>query len=270
MDFFLSLAEQEGWNPGLQDGDVFYNVDPHGFFLAKAKGEKHGNETIGCIAAVAYNAGYGFIGFYIVKPEFRGRGFGVQLWKHALHYLGDRIIGLDSVLGQQENYKKSHFTTYYKSMRFESIGGGEMPSSLMDLRQFSFEKLLDYDTSIYGFSRRTFLQRWIEMSNAHSLGMVVQDQLVGFGTIRKCRKGFKIGPLFADDSATATEIYKGLCSKVPGSSVYLDVPEINQHALKIAEDAHMKMVFETARMYNRTPPKRQLEKVFGITSFELG
>ncbi len=46
------------------------------------------NELIGCISAIAYDNAYGFIGFYIVVPEYRGKGFGLQLWNYSMNYLG--------------------------------------------------------------------------------------------------------------------------------------------------------------------------------------
>ena len=38
----------------------------------------------------------------------------------------------------------------------------------------------------------------------------------------------------------------------------------------LAERAGMKPVFETARMYTQQPPAMPLDKLFGVTSFELG
>jgi ribosomal protein S18 acetylase RimI-like enzyme len=265
MPFLLSLAKAEGWNPGLQDGIPFFSTDPNGFFIGKLNGKK-----IGCISAVAYNQDFGFIGLYIVIPEYRGQGWGLKLWNHAIHYLGKRVIGLDGVIAQQENYKKSGFKFYYRNIRFEGEGGGKSSSSLINLQEVPFETLLAYDTPIFGFSREIFLKNWIHNSNAYGLAKRVKDCILGYGVSRSCVIGVKIGPLFADDPEVAKEIYQGLVAKAGNKPVFLDVSEANQKSIELAEGANLKKVFETARMYTGTPPKQNLTKLFGVTSFELG
>ncbi|MGE4567808.1 MAG: GNAT family N-acetyltransferase, partial [Bacteroidales bacterium] len=55
-----------------------------------------------------------------------------------------------------------------------------------------------------------------------------------------------------------------------GSPFYLDIPEPNAEAFQLTQQYHMRMVFETARMYNGPAPELPLKKIYGITSFELG
>ncbi|MGL6282691.1 MAG: GNAT family N-acetyltransferase [Microcoleaceae cyanobacterium] len=90
LNIVISWAETEGWNPGRDDADTFYNTDPQGFFVGVLN-----QEVIGAISAVAYDQFYGFIGFYLVKPEYRGRGYGYAIWQEAIAYMGDRNVGLD-------------------------------------------------------------------------------------------------------------------------------------------------------------------------------
>jgi len=112
LDLACDWAAVEGWNPGLYDAECFYRTDPHGFFIGLLDGE-----PIGSISAVAYGKSYGFLGFYIVKPDYRGQGFGIQLWNAGMERLQGRNIGLDGVVAQQDNYKKSGFTLAYRSVR---------------------------------------------------------------------------------------------------------------------------------------------------------
>lgn len=88
--------------------------------------------------------------------------------------------------------------------------------------------------------------------------------------MRPCFTGYKIGPLFADNVDIAFEIFNSLCARAGNSPVFLDIPEINPEALKIAEEFKLKSNFQTVRMYNKTPPNQRVDKVFGVTSFELG
>lgn len=265
MSFFLTLAEKEGWNPSLQDAAPFYATDPNGFFIGEWNGDK-----VGCISAVAYNNDFGFIGFYIVKPEYRHKGFGYQLWQTAMQYLGQRTIGLDGVVAEQENYKKSGFTLAYRNIRFEGNVVGLLPISCRDLHTISFPIIQSYDTSVFGCERTAFLEKWIAMPNAFGLAILEHGtSMQGYGLIRECKKGWKIGPLFADNAEIATALFEGLCSKV-AESISIDIPEINVDAIALAQQFGLKKSFETARMYTSQPPKQRLEKVFGVTTFELG
>jgi hypothetical protein len=92
--------------------------------------------------------------------------------------------------------------------------------------------------------------------------------LVGWGMIRPCRKDCKTGPLVADDRATAE--VSALLASVGGGEIFLDVPSINRDAVALAQDLGLVPVFETARMYTGAIPPLRLERVFGVTTFELG
>jgi hypothetical protein len=61
------------------------------------------------------------------------------------------------------------------------------------------------------------------------------------------------------------------CSQAWASArFFLDVPGINRDAIALAEDLGLTPVFETARMYTGKIPPLRLERIFGVTSFELG
>ncbi|MCP4021344.1 MAG: GNAT family N-acetyltransferase, partial [Desulfobacteraceae bacterium] len=116
IDMAIEWAAQEGWNPGLGDANAFYAADPNGFFIGLLKGE-----PVATLSAVKYGDNFGFIGFYIVKPEFRAKGLGIRIWNTGMDYLNGRNIGLDGVIEQQNNYKQSGFSLAYSNIRFEGI-----------------------------------------------------------------------------------------------------------------------------------------------------
>jgi hypothetical protein len=51
--------------------------------------------------------------------------------------------------------------------------------------------------------------------------------------------------------------------------VILDVPEPNEAAMRLAERLGLAQVFETARMYAGPAPALDLNRIYGIPSFEL-
>jgi len=264
--FAIERAASEGWNPGRHDAETFYRADPDGFLVGLLDGE-----PIGCISAVSYEGRFGFIGLYIVVASHRGKGYGLALWNAAMQRLAGHSIGLDGVLAQQDNYRRSGFTRAYRNIRFEGRGGGASAANLIDARAVPFERLCAYDQRAFPAPRQAFLRAWIDQPGATALASIDGDAIRGYGVIRPCREGFKIGPLFAEDETVADTLYRGLASHgAQGSAVYLDVPEINSAATNLAGRYEMRRVFETARMYTGAAPDIDPARTFGVTTFELG
>ena len=268
LNTMVDWAAKEGWNPGLHDGDAFYATDPKGFYLGFLDGE-----PISSISVVSYDSNFGFLGFYIVKLEYRGKGYGFQLWQESLKHLPTQNIGLDGVVAQQENYKKSGFELAYRNIRYEGVGISEQVDdpNIVPLSEVPFEKLLQYDNQMFPTSRATFLKEWIKQPESLAAAYMNGEEMSGYGMVRKCRVGFKVGPLFANSPEVADKLFqkfKGFVGE--GTPLFLDTPEVNKEAVKLAEKYQMKPMFETARMYTRGKPNIDLQRVFGVTTFELG
>jgi GNAT superfamily N-acetyltransferase len=265
-EFAVEMAAAEGWNPGIHDGELFYEADHEGFFIAELEGK-----PVGCASAVAYDNDFGFLGLFVVKPEFQKKGIGMKLTEKCLEHLGDRNVGLDGVVENEKKYQKvMKFRSSYSNLRFEGRGGGEIPDGLIRISEVPFEKLLDYDREMFPAPRSRFLEKWVNQPDSYAFAALEAGDLEGYGVIRKCRVGYKIGPLFADDQDTAEKIFRALRASVPEETIYLDVPEPNKKAMEIAKKYHMNVMFKTIRMYNRKEPDIRLEGVYGVTSFELG
>lgn len=115
------------------------------------------------------------------------------------------------------------------------------------------------------------VKSWLNQPGSVALGIMQNGKLSGYGMVRVCRSGYKIGPLFADSLELAESLFISLKSQVkPGKPIYLDTPETNQDAIALAEKQNMKSVFETARMYKGVFPDLPLHRLFGVTTFELG
>ncbi|AZZ98218.1 GNAT family N-acetyltransferase [Pseudoalteromonas sp. R3] len=269
VDLAVDWAAQEGWNPGLEDAQCYYQADPHGFLVGVLN-----DEPIAVISAVKYDDFFGFVGFYIVKPEYRGRGFGLKIWQAAMARLDGCNIGLDGVVEQQENYKKSGFTLAYSNRRYQGSNqrlAVRSTAEMTELNALPHKTIERFLEPFFPVQRTRFWHAWRVQSNAVSVGLLIGGELQGVGVIRQCRDGYKIGPLFAQNAQQAEAIISTLSSKVTGDcAVYLDVPACNSSAIGLAEKLNMTPVFDTARMYTQMVPDIGIEKTFGVTSFEIG
>jgi ribosomal protein S18 acetylase RimI-like enzyme len=264
----LDWAAQEGWNPGLHDAETFQAADASGFLAGVL-----GDEPVASISMVKYGSGFAFLGLYIVRPEFRGAGHGRRLWQDAMASVAGRQVGLDGVVAQQENYRKSGLAPAWRNVRYAGQGRAGAPSAprLRALDTLPWAQVLAYDRPFFPEERADFLRAWLAQGDACGLGFVADGRMQGYGLIRRCRNGWKIGPLFADSETIAEALYLALAARAErGEPVYLDIPEPNPAAVALTRRHGMRMMFETARMYTGTAPAVPMARMYGITSFELG
>jgi hypothetical protein len=262
----VEWAAAEGWNPGLSDAACFATVDPEGFLI----GEIDGN-PVATVSCVNYDESFAILGFYIVRGDLRGHGHGLKIWNAAIAHAQARVIGLDGVVAQQDNYKKSGFKLAYANIRYGgTVAAIKMPRGIVPLGDIPPAMVEADDATVFPAARPRFLSAWIGAPAHVGRALLRDSQLVGWGVIRPCLKGFKIGPLVADDRAAAEAVLSALLASVGGGEVFLDVPAINPDALALARDLGFAPVFETARMYTGAIPSLRLDRVFGVTTFELG
>lgn len=271
FDTLVEWAADEGWNPGLADADIFWETDPDAFIALERDGKLIGGGSI-----VSYNGQYGFMGFFIVHPELRGQGLGGTLWHERVRLLSERLdpeatIGMDGVFDLQPFYERGGFRFVARDIRFESTGTTAKPSiDTLDATTLSIDKLVEFDARYFPTPRPQFIVPWIQRTGGSARAIVEKDLIRGYGVIRPCRFGHKIGPLFAESPEIASNLFLALSSTVPGELVYLDVPEDNPSAMTLASEHNMTEVFGCARLFRGSVPEIPIGDVYGVTTFELG
>ncbi|MER8043624.1 GNAT family N-acetyltransferase [Streptomyces sp. NPDC094032] len=263
-------AAAEGWNPGVADASAFFAQDPEGFFLGRIDGE-----VVSAISVVNYSDVYSFLGFYLVRPDQRGLGHGLATWRAALAHAGERTVGLDGVPAQQDNYRRSGFAPAYRTARFV----GEVPAAegpvagVVAAERVDPGALAAYDGICHPAERPRFLRSWLTTPGHRALVRLTDGRVSGYGVVRPAETEARIGPLFADTPADAAALLDALAAAARsfGSErIAVDMPEANPAAARLAGERGLEPTFETARMY--TGPIRPVarDRVFGVTTLELG
>jgi len=273
----VAWAAREGGNPGLHDAALFWATDPQAFVAAELRGA-----LVGGGAITSYAGEFGFMGFFIVRPEYRGQGLGDTLWHARLERLRARLrpgasIGLDGVFAMQDYYARGGFVFSHRNMRFRvdvpARGTTTPPADdehVVPLAQVPLDRVLAYDRACFPAPRPAFVRGWISQPDALALGCVRGERLAGYPVVRRCREGCKIGPLFADDARAAAALCARLQDFAAGGPLFLDAPENNPAAMDFVRERGMTEVFGCARMYLGPPPPVAHQRVFGVTTFELG
>lgn len=287
VSLLLSWAENEGWNPGLHDTDLFYATDQSGFFVTLL------NETpVAGISVVKLNLEHAFLGLYLCKPEHRSKGYGMQTWNTAISSAGTRSIGLDGVVAQQSNYLREHFVYSHRNVRFAgTLSDNQKPDNqrsdskhpgskrkapnktftIVEANNAHLDSLVIYDADVCGMKRDNFYRAWLTSCNSRQTYIALAgDHIAGIIGLRRCVEGYKVGPWLADDQAIAQALFSKLPEQIGNESLMVDVPESNQIAMNMMKQLNLSPVFETARMYRGQPPVMNAEKLFGVATLELG
>ena len=281
IDFVTEISRKEGFAPGVGDLGIYQNTDKQGLWVGWLN-----DIPIGCIAGVRYNQHYGFVGLFLVIEKYRGRGFGLQLWKKALSHLSDLpCVGLEAAPERINDYKKWGFTISSKTTRWQWMAEGKLleENSKNDhLKNFSFvegSSIPKYAIEKFDEKRETtprphFLSNWLN----HPAGKVIavmdiDNRCHGFGRIRPCLLqtgvGWRIGPLMAD-TPILVEILLNKLIKSHSGLIIVDAPGLNKTASKVFEKLGFKSESETYRMYRGFQPPVSMNDVYGLACLELG
>ncbi|WJL94243.1 hypothetical protein QSU92_09550 [Microbacterium sp. ET2] len=261
-------AEAEGWNPGVTDAQAFAVADPRGFLIGRLDGE-----PVTSISVIGYGDAFGFLGMYIARPEIRGQGLGFLTWQAGMKRMAGRVVALDGVVAQQDNYRRSGFVPAWTNIRYEGAPAAAPPPtgvSLVDARDIPFDRLAAYDRRFFGAPRDAFLAAWVSLPARSARVALRGDEIVGFAVLRDARAASRLGPVFADGAAIASALVSALAEDRGATSVAVDVPGVNPRAVSWARAQQWTPSFETARMYTGEPPRIDTDGLFGITSLELG
>lgn len=261
----MEWAADEGWEPGFGDAEPFFAADPGGFFRSEIDGR-----TGATLSVVRGSEEVAFVGLYIVTPRLRGQGYGRELWNQVLGRFDGITLGLDAVPAQVESYRAAGFETAHENARYsaERLPGPDGSIETVPATEVEFEALAAFDGAHFFGPRPEFLRRWIAGPGRDALTIVDGGEITGFAASRQTASGHRIGPIFADDATSARALILGLADRIDGR-VAFDLPQ-HPAGIELAGSMDLERGFETTRMYRGRPPELPLERIFGITTLELG
>lgn len=277
LQMVMGWAAKENWNPGKYDYKSYYSMDERGYLLLLVD-----DKPVGSISVVRYSETFSFMGLFIVLPEYRSKGLGKQLWEAALKYLeSSNTIGLYAVPQQVSRYKNSGFKEYYSNNRWgrKLSEGKENTSTLKKDSSYPhvmFKNIIEYDKSVFKYDREKLLNCMLSMPQTFTVvSWEKEGGINGYGIIRPCETGFRIGPLYANDLDSAKSLCELLLAKIPGQSIIIDIPTPNIFGSMFAEYFNLEpiSVANTVAMFKEQEPTQMEQsavKCYGVTSLELG
>jgi GNAT superfamily N-acetyltransferase len=298
FDVLVEWAAAEGWNPGRHDAETFWCADPEGFVAVELDGALAAGGSI-----VSYGGLYGFMGFFIVRPDLRGRGIGRRLWHERKRLLRARLqpgapIGMDGVFAMQHFYAAGGFVVEHRELRFEAASGrprsaqcpaarsshddaadsihpdasrrSANPIAITRIGADLMDQAIAYDAPLFPAPRADFMRRWLAQPDALPIAAMDGGTIAGLAVARPAQTGMRIGPLFADTARVAEALLTHVLDEYAGMPVHLDVPGCNSAAMALVARFGMREIFGCAKMTLGTPPQLPWPRIYGVTSFELG
>ena len=266
--FRLKVTVSEGYNHGLNDSDCFLAADPEGFLVARLNGE-----PVSWISIVTYEPCFAFLGNYYTRPELRGRGIGYRLFQKALAACKASTIGLNSIPGQAKSFEKSGFVVARYNLQYCGIPSPTIREvnreEIVSIDETMHEAIATYDRLIFPTNRTSFLSVWLSSANHIGRAAVEDGRITGYGVIRSCYNGCKIGPLFADDVKTAERLFEALVEEARGGQVFIDIPESNLSAIDLCQRCGLQMYLKLVEMYRGPVPVVPLDRIFAHTTISI-
>ncbi len=281
IPYITKLAIKENFAPGLGDVNIYRNTDKQGLWVGCLN-----SKVIGCIAGIKYNQNYGFVGLFIVDDRFRGKGFGLQLWKHIINHLKHvNCLGIEAAPDRITDYQTWGFmpSSITTRWRIDSTVKPDLKDSysinindylLLEGSQIPQDIIQKYDSTKEYTPRPHFLSDWLSNTDGKVLALVNQSGIcVGFGRIRTCLlkegRGHRIGPLIADNHDLACFLLQNLIKQFPGI-ILVDSPGINIDANILFTNLNFQPISYTVRMYKGEQPTISMKEIYGLACLELG
>jgi len=268
----LRLSAEPGWNQVAADwqlmiehGDSFGRFTENGRLIASG-------------LTVPFSGRFGWISMILVTAEFRRRGLATQLMRSCIDALISKGIvpALDATPEGRKVYLPLGFADIYPITRYFATQSGAVAAPRLrgaTVRPMGTADLTvvgTYDLAPFGADRdymlRHLLERLPAVAHVAEEGGTIRGYILG----RNGRASSQIGPLVADDSATAIALLQEALAVLKGP-VCIDVGDIHREVIGVLVNAGFLPQFPFTRMiHGRGEPFDDPRRIVAIAGPELG
>jgi ribosomal protein S18 acetylase RimI-like enzyme len=232
ISFAARCTSGEGWLTETgQDFREFLEHDARGCLIAEWKGRRCGI----CIATRYGDRG--FIGEMIIRPAFRGKGLGSQVFRRAVDYLlkeGCRSISLDAVPRAASLYEAFGFKKICRSLRFSGSLSGAPSSRVRAMRSEDFAAVCSLDRNAFGADRSFFLRKRLGENPELANVRIDDDRITGYIFGRRRDTLIWAGPWWVERiSGGGAELLQSFALGAQGAAISLGILEKNAGAVAL-------------------------------------
>ena len=238
---------------------------------------------ISSLCVVKFDDNLAFLGYYVVEKRFRGKGYGLAIFKAGMASLSkSHNCGLNAMLDTVQMYEKCGFQRAWTNRKIKFVISStssllndfNLPSILVQTAtQVNFSDLFAYTLEVFGAPLGTYLKKLLEAPNTMSFAATSEGAIVGFVSARRAiRKGrdWKVVPLYADNIHIAKTLLKHVFSTLVNTSSLTDVVsmdvayDFNQEANALWKELNGSFYIDCVQMFSKGIPDIPKHKSYGV------
>ena len=258
----MELKNAASWNQIEADWENVLTLEPEGCFVYEADGRPVGSATVVC-----FGRDLAWIGMVLVLPSHRRRGIARTLMEHCVAYCRERQIACVTLAATDMG------RPLYAALGFED----EQPIERWGVtacavaaprppRLESVEAIAALDRAAFGADRTPMLELLLNRFPDQAFG----DER-GYAMGRPGWNAAFVGPVVAEDAATARLLISGLLAQRAGEPAFWDILPRHEAAANLARELGFQPLRKLMRMaLPLVPEAGHPGQVWATAGFEYG
>ena len=252
ITFAVRLANTMDWNLAEGDFKFMMELEPKGCFTLFCDSER-----VGIVTTISFG-NIGWLGNLIVTEQHRKKGAGSMLASHAVKYLKHNnveTVGLYAYTETVPFYERLGFTC---DSHFIVLNGTSFSSPtdshIRKGGKADIQKIIDYDCSSLGFSRRKLLEP-ILLNSDNRCYIYENREMAGYAIAKVYQGMAEAGPVVCHQGCNeiAINLSKAVLNSLDGLEVSMCIPEKQMALLGILKRHGFSEKFRVVRMFHGPP-----------------
>ncbi len=264
----VALSAEAGWNQTaddwrllIQDGVTFGVESPDGRLVATA-------------LAYRYEARVAWIAMVLVTADWQRHGIATELMRRTVAACRQQgyVTGLDATPAGREVYLPLGFRDVYPFTRLEaeSVVVSQTESPARSIEPGDIDAVVAFDRGISGMDRRPLLESLLRRRPERAFLAERDGRIAGMVLGRDGRRAEQLGPLLAEDPATAQALAVAALRGLDGP-VFTDIPDDKAALRGFLEGAGFRPQRGYIRMLlDREQALDEVSRVFAVAGPEFG
>jgi GNAT superfamily N-acetyltransferase len=267
----LRLSRQAGWNQTRADWARLLAWETAGCFVAEVEGT-----VVGTVTTTVYGERLAWVGMMLVDEAHRRQGVGRRLLGHALDWLGRiaavQIVSLDATPLGQPLYEQADFVGTLGLWRYQgAVPAVAVPPGPRPILPADLPRLAALDADVFGADRRRVVRDLVAAHPTSCFLLEADGVVQGYACRRPGARCWYVGPLVAQDAATAEVLLRAVLAPLAGKAAALDVFDANAAAVGLAGKLGLRPVRPYVRMARGQPlPTLDVGRYFASAGPEIG
>jgi GNAT superfamily N-acetyltransferase len=268
-----ALVAEAGWNQVAADWQIFLELG-RVYAVRNSAGR-----VIATAATLPYGGRFAWISMVLVAGEYRRQGLASRLMNRCIQDLNAAgvVPVLDATPAGRAVYAALDFADawgYHRLTRREPSRNASLPEPagihIQPIDDAIYPDLCRYDAAVFGADRTRVLARLRGRVPAAELVAQRDGRVCGLLLGRDGRTATQLGPLVADDAATAQELLARGLAAIDGP-VYIDLADAKPDVRAWLTDCGFTAQRPLTRMlYRRGASFEDAARTFAVAGPELG